>query len=258
MAATYAARDGLREYFGTSADAKPVHGVPNGSAFNEMDTGTRFLFHEEEKAWLAQRSTGASGSGSGGVSDHRELAGRDAPGQHPVEAITGLADALEERVRFSDMAEVSGEQVAMLWGAASGPDSGSGAGSGPGVTDHRLLTGRDAADQHPIGAVTGLAGALALKMEPGNFREFSGEDVRMIWSTAAGDEAGSGSGSDAGGGAGVSDHRLLSGRDAQDQHPIEAVTGLRDALAGKMAAGNVEEMSRNDMDNIWQTTGPAQ
>jgi hypothetical protein len=37
-------------------------------------------------------------------------------------------------------------------------------GDGGGVTDHSALTGRDAADQHPIGAVTGLAGALAGKV----------------------------------------------------------------------------------------------
>jgi len=29
-----------------------------------------------------------------GTSDHRKLAHRDAPGQHPIEAVTGLAEAL--------------------------------------------------------------------------------------------------------------------------------------------------------------------
>lgn len=33
-----------------------------------------------------------------------------------------------------------------------------------------------------------------------------------------------------GGEGGVSDHRLLTGRDAEDQHPIEAIAGLKDAL----------------------------
>lgn len=36
-----------------------------------------------------------SGCGAGGVSDHRLLTGRDAAEQHPIDAITGLADALK-------------------------------------------------------------------------------------------------------------------------------------------------------------------
>lgn len=35
------------------------------------------------------------------------------------------------------------------------------------------------------------------------------------------------------GGSGTNDHSLLTNRDASDQHPISAVTGLQDALAGK-------------------------
>lgn len=42
---------------------------------------------------------------------------------------------------------------------SGGKDTGVPASAG-GVTDHGELTGRDKADQHPIGAVTGLKGAL--------------------------------------------------------------------------------------------------
>lgn len=38
----------------------------------------------------------AGGGGEGGVSDHRLLTGRDAEDQHPIEAIAGLEDALEQ------------------------------------------------------------------------------------------------------------------------------------------------------------------
>lgn len=34
----------------------------------------------------------------------------------------------------------------------------------------------------------------------------------------------------AGGGGGTSDHRALTNRDADDQHPIKAITGLGDKL----------------------------
>lgn len=41
-----------------------------------------------------------------------------------------------------------------------------------------------------------------------------------------------------GGAGGTSDHKKLSNRDAADQHPIAAITGLEAALAGKQPTGN--------------------
>jgi len=107
-------RGGLRAYFGTSANDKEKNGVPNGSSFVEMDTGARFLFDEEEDLWRKQ--TGASsGSGSGGVSVHAELSGRDLPGQHPVAAIDGLQDALDQKLDAEDVVEIPGEDVLDIW-----------------------------------------------------------------------------------------------------------------------------------------------
>lgn len=40
------------------------------------------------------------------------------------------------------------------------------------------------------------------------------------------------------GGGGISDHSKLSNRDAADQHPMNAITGLVDALAGKQPKGD--------------------
>lgn len=40
-----------------------------------------------------------------------------------------------------------------------------------------------------------------------------------------------------GSGGGVTDHEKLTGRDKADQHPMIAITGLEDALAGKQPAG---------------------
>lgn len=39
-------------------------------------------------------------------------------------------------------------------------------------------------------------------------------------------------------GGGVTDHEKLSGRDKANQHPMSAITGLEDALAGKQPTGN--------------------
>ena len=40
------------------------------------------------------------------------------------------------------------------------------------------------------------------------------------------------------GGGGTADHAKLKNRDAVDQHPMSAITGLVDALAGKQATGD--------------------
>jgi len=43
------------------------------------------------------------------------------------------------------------------------------------------------------------------------------------------------------GGSGTTDHAQLTNRDAADQHPMGAITGLEDALAGKQPSGNYLE-----------------
>lgn len=62
------------------------------------------------------------------ASDHDKLINRDKPDQHPIEAITGLKEALEQ--------------------------------SASGTNDHTQLTNRDQPDQHPIEAIAGLGDAL--------------------------------------------------------------------------------------------------
>ncbi len=44
---------------------------------------------------IAEVELPPAGGGEGGTSDHRSLTGRDAGNQHPIAAITGLAEALE-------------------------------------------------------------------------------------------------------------------------------------------------------------------
>lgn len=49
-----------------------------------------------------------------------------------------------------------------------------GSGGGGGVTDHNALSGRSDADQHPIGAVTGLQSALDGKADVSDIPDISG------------------------------------------------------------------------------------
>ena len=43
-------------YTGLSTDTKPTHGVKNGDVFQEIDTGTFFLFSKSNKEWYEQTS----------------------------------------------------------------------------------------------------------------------------------------------------------------------------------------------------------
>ena len=40
------------EYYGLSTDTKPTKGVNNADVFFEMDTGSVFVFDEENQVWL--------------------------------------------------------------------------------------------------------------------------------------------------------------------------------------------------------------
>ena len=58
-----------------------------------------------------------------------------------------------------------------------------------------------------------------------------------------------------GGGGGTSDHTQLSNRDAADQHPMIAITGLVEALEGKQPAGAY--LTDKDLDTTLKETGKA-
>lgn len=53
----------MNEYYGLSADDKPVTYVPNGSVYYEMDTFDMYMFDAKNKKWIQQTSRSGSGSG---------------------------------------------------------------------------------------------------------------------------------------------------------------------------------------------------
>jgi hypothetical protein len=55
--------------------------------------------------------SGGTSGGSGGTSDHRALLHRDAEDQHPIGAITGLAEALEAGVPIASETVLGGIKV---------------------------------------------------------------------------------------------------------------------------------------------------
>lgn len=58
-----------------------------------------------------------------------------------------------------------------------------------------------------------------------------------------------------GGTGGTSDHSKLSNRDAEDQHPIGAITGLKEALDGKQPTGSY--LTDKDLDTTITMEGKA-
>ena len=59
-----------------------------------------------------------------------------------------------------------------------------------------------------------------------------------VWDAESGAYTDTGVSYGTGGGGGTSDHDKLLGRNKADQHPISAITGLEDALAGKQPTGS--------------------
>lgn len=47
-----------------------------------------------------------TGGGEGGVSDHRQLAGRDAANQHPMDAISGLSEAIPRPMTAEELRKI--------------------------------------------------------------------------------------------------------------------------------------------------------
>lgn len=50
-----------------------------------------------------------------GTSDHSQLANRDLPEQHPMSAITGLEETLENCVKVGDYAEFTAQDIYNIW-----------------------------------------------------------------------------------------------------------------------------------------------
>ena len=65
MAITSIPGSWFNKYRGLSTDPKPYTYVPNGSEFEEIDTGKAFRFDAQNKRWVPwSQASGGSGSGS--------------------------------------------------------------------------------------------------------------------------------------------------------------------------------------------------
>jgi hypothetical protein len=167
--------------------------------------------------------------------DHNTLASRTAADCHPISAITGLSTQLDGKAPLEhthsladiynagtmagvDDAPQDSNQYARqngLWTIVSG--------GGGGSNDHNLLINRNIADQHPMGAITGLDTALGDKLDDAPIDGILYGRQDGSWTAVSS------------GGTGTNDHTQLINRDQASQHPIAAITNLQTTLDGKQA-----------------------
>jgi hypothetical protein len=121
-----------------------------------------------------------------------------------------------------------------------------GSGSGGGVTVHNLLTGRDAADSHPIASITGLQAVLNTIVTTHNLlNNRNAADSHPIAAIT---------GLQAELNKIVTVHNLLTGRDSADSHAIAAITGLRAELDNLEYLINNISSGTPDLTTEWQTS----
>ena len=89
---------------------------------------------------------------------------------------------------------------------------------------------------------------MEIRQEIGNLDDLETEDKTNLVSAI--NEA-----AQSGGGGGTSDHSMLSNRDAANQHPMSAITGLEKALESKQPAGAY--LTDKDLDTTLKETGKA-
>lgn len=101
----------------------------------------------------------------------------------------------------------------------------SSSGDGGGSSVHNDLTGRSAADAHPISAITGLQTITDKVVNANNL--VAGSNITL---TSNGNDIVI-SATGEGGGEGTSVHNELTGRDTANAHPVSAITGLSSQLS---------------------------
>jgi hypothetical protein len=122
--------------------------------------------------------------------------------------------------------------------------------SGAGTFDHNELTNRTIADQHPVGAITGLQTALDGKAPSSHthtLAQITDEGSMAAVNDAPADGTYYTRRNNAWSALAASTltHNDLGGRSTADAHPISAVTGLQTALDGKLTQAAADPLYVN-------------
>ena len=171
------------------------------------------------------------GSGGSGTMYHDQLEHLDWPNQHPIEAITGLQEALNGKA--------SADHVHSWASLTDKPTTLSGFGITDGVDKDSFDTHVRAFDTHVNSSAhltTGQRAVLAMLSvdDDGNLK-IDGNAFTTGWLAQLGAATGEGGT----GGSGTMYHDQLEHLDYPDQHPIAAIVGLQSALNGKASTALV-------------------
>ncbi len=180
-------------------------------------SGIQILRHTKEDSLGNPSSNGRvlSSTTSGNRSwidipkDHNILQNRNSPNQHNINAITGLNTALAGKESVLGNPSSSGR---VLSSTTSGNRSWIDI-----PKDHNILQNRNSPNQHSMGAISGLSGALNGKESVLGNPSSNGQ---ILASTTSGVRSWINLPT------AISNHSQLSGRNNNDQHPISAITGL--------------------------------
>lgn len=150
------------------------------------------------------------------ASNHNTLGGRDSENAHPIESITGLQTALDDKVSIVAGKDLSTEDYT--------------------TEDKDKLDGIETNAQANTASNVGSSGV-------GLYKDKLGAELRFKKIVATGaasiteqDNTVTINVTGGGGGETPTSHNELTGRDASDAHPITAVTGLQAALNDKAAS----------------------
>lgn len=189
---------------------------------------------------------GEGGTGGSGTMYHELLEHLDWPNQHPIEAITGLLDALNGKLATSAISAwaLQPEKPSYTWAEISGkPSAFTPAAHTHGMSEINGLSaalagklGVDHASDTTLHLTTGQRAVLAmLSVDTDGNLKIDGNAFTTGWLAqlgAATSEGGTG-------GGGTLYHDELEHLDYPDQHPIAAIAGLQSALNGKASTALV-------------------
>lgn len=189
---------------------------------------------------------GEGGTGGSGTMYHDQLQHLDWPNQHPIEAITGLQDALNGKLATTAISAwaLQPEKPSYTWAEISDkPSAFTPAAHTHGMSEINGLSaalaeklGVDHASDTTLHLTAGQRAVLSmLSVDTDGNLKIDGNAFTTGWLAQLGAATGEGGT----GGGGTLYHDELEHLDYPDQHPITAIVGLQSALNGKASTALV-------------------
>ena len=206
----------------TDADGKYFFYAEDGEYRLEIDGGTQTIDIQLLDVGGLDGKIQTVVSNTISTTPHNSLTNRTDPNAHSISAITGLQTALDGKVDIVVGKELSDNNYT--------------------DAEQTKLAGISTGAQNNTASNVGASGVGLFKQKTASNLEFkkiiAGSNVTITDQTDSVTITSTG-----GGGGGTTSHTDLTNRDAADQHPISAITGLQTALDGKSNIGHSHVIS---------------